>query len=115
MNIEEIYNTIDELENGETTFDSCNKLASLYIIRNFYNSSDSAESEMYDILPSYSRYKESKLRFQKGEIEKTALLNDVSLLYKEVKEFIKALYSTTDTQAERELLHIMINELEDIF
>ena len=33
LNIAEIENTIQELENGNTTFDSCIKLASLYIVR----------------------------------------------------------------------------------
>ncbi len=33
LNLEEIDNTIEELESGDTTFSVCDKLASLYIVK----------------------------------------------------------------------------------
>ena len=48
MNVSEITNTIIELENGDTTFASCEKLASLYIVRD-HLSTDEVITEYNDI------------------------------------------------------------------
>jgi len=48
----EIDRAIDELENKETTFSSCAKLADLYIIRDKLNeSAPRAEAYSYDVGP----------------------------------------------------------------
>lgn len=41
MNMRDVENTIYDLENGVTNFDTCNKLASLYIIRDHAQGSNS--------------------------------------------------------------------------
>ena len=40
MNMKEINNTIYELENGETTHASCQKLAALYIVKDHIEGQD---------------------------------------------------------------------------
>ena len=73
MDIELIEDTIEELEQDATSFDNCEKLASLYICRLFnknvnmslLDTSDSVStiiehSELHDILPAYCKYIETK-------------------------------------------------------
>ena len=68
LNLEEINNTIDQLEEGNTTFDNCIKLSALYIVRDKLQSAlqseiveepevvDAIENELSDILPQYRKY-----------------------------------------------------------
>ena len=56
LNIEEINNTIEKLENEETTYSNCSKLANLYIV---YTQSISEVKE----------FEVEKLKFDKPAIE----------------------------------------------
>ena len=112
LNIEEVNNTIAELENGETTFDACIKLAALYTVKEHYDCEDEVVEEYNDILPQYRNYVETKRKYQLGEIAETALENQATLVCKEISEFIHSLYSSTDLPSERNIIKTMIDSLQ---
>lgn len=115
INLEEIYNTIAELENGDTTFASCQKLASLYIVRdNLQHPTNQVEHELSDILPQYKEYCNIKRRYQLNEIGAQAVINSLQGVCKEITEFIQMLYGSTDMPDERAMLKEMINSLQTI-
>lgn len=109
LDLEEINKTIQELENGETNFGTCQKLSYLYIVREHFAKDDAVITEYNDILPSYSKYCEIKRKFQLNELPDTAIQPAILAVCKEVKEFLLILYNNTDTQNERELLQEMLN------
>lgn len=116
LNIEEINNTITELENADTTFATCDKLASLYIVRdNLLNKNnlimDNVEEELEDILPAYKEFVKYKKKFQLDEISKEVMLKYMSNLTNEIFEFIQVIYQNTSSDEERDLLNIMIEQL----
>lgn len=124
LNIEEINNTIAELESSSTTFANCQKLASLYIVREHYKNSFTAVVDGYnevennviyeykDILPDYQHYCNVKRQYQLGEVTELAVISAMEEVCKEVKEFITTLYSSTDIPKERELISNMIEKLD---
>lgn len=115
LDVDEIENTIKDLENGDTTFDTCIKLASLYIVLDKYKQSERAEDEveleLNDILPQYKKYCEIKRAYQLKITSKDAVLDSMRIVCTEIKEFIENLYSHTDTQEERELITELIMQL----
>lgn len=116
MDIVMIERTIRELESGETTFDACQKLASLYTIVNQFNKveDDRVEQELNDILPMYQIYVKTKRRYQKHEVTDEAVIDAMRDVCREIKEFIQMLYSGTDMPKERYILENMIEELKDV-
>lgn len=100
----EIENTIEELENGKTTFDTCMKLSSLYIIRDKFIKDDVVK-EYNDILPEYYSYRNLKKKFQLGEVNRQCVLTSLSNLCDEINEFISTLYSSIDIVEEQEILN----------
>lgn len=110
MDIAEINNTIAELENGETTFASCDKLASLYIVREHLNE-DEVINEYNDILPSYSEYCEYKRKYQLGEVTERCVELSMQKVCQEISEFIHTLYISIDTVEERKIISDMIQNL----
>lgn len=113
MNITEINNTIQELENGNTTFDACIKLSALYNVRDRLTSDDVVK-EYKDILPEYNNYREVKTIYQQTFSNEYNVLASMSTVCKEIKEFILMLYSNTDLPQERQLIINTINNIEDI-
>ena len=123
INLQDINETIHDLEQQPTNFTVCEKLAILYTVRNNIIKSESEPkvehtleinpvvSEYMDILPSYERYCEDKRKFQLGELTQDKIINDMKDVCKEIQEFITTLYSNTDTIDERELISNMINNL----
>lgn len=103
LDIEQVSDTIKELEQSDTTFDNCIKLASLYIVRNNYPTDD-VSTELDDILPQYKRYCTIKRNYQLGNLSKDAVISAMDKVCKEITEFINSLYSHTDMQEERDLL-----------
>lgn len=103
LNLEEINNTIEELENGSTTFDTCSKLASLYIVRDKLATTN-VEEELNDILPQYRIYCNIKRKYQMGEVTEQTLYNSLTAVCKEINEFLHILYVSTDTQYERDMI-----------
>ena len=116
-----INSTIAELESGDTTFNSCERLASLYIIRQYYSAPESGRNqapdlgvikELQDILPSYKQYRDKKFNYQINSDGKDSMLSALSNVCKEIEEFIDTLYGSTDMEEERDLLSNMINHLQ---
>lgn len=111
MNLELVQNTIEQLENLDTTFENCQNLASLYIVRDMYKPRKSqlledelVAKELSDIFPQYRNYREIKKKYQLKELDKSALIHSMELLGQELEEFLTLLYKDTDTQEERDLL-----------
>ena len=104
LDIQQITDTISELEQGDTTFDNCIKLASLYMVRDNYPT-DVIVEELDDILPQYKRYCDIKKEYQLGNTSKDNVIVAMDKVCKEIKEFLNTLYSYTDIQEERDLLN----------
>lgn len=121
LNIEEVNNTIEELENSPTTFDTCLKLSSLYIVRDNYKRPENRDGsdennhvnnevvkELNDILPQYKEYCEVKRKYQLKEVSEQAVIKHLTEVCREIQEFIDVLYSSTDFNDER---HIIVETL----
>jgi len=106
MDIYEIENTIKDLEDGNTTYDSCMKLASLYTVREHLvsNIENDVVKEYKDILPEYYNYKILKQQFQRGEVNQERVLTSLKVMCKEINEFINILLSSADIQEEYDIL-----------
>ena len=111
MNLDEINKSIQELENGPTTYATCEKLASLYTVRYHAESGNTVEKEYSDILPEYQKYKEVKRKYQLGEVSLPVLNDSMNKVCSEISEFIHMLYNNTDTESERNQIHTMLTEL----
>lgn len=116
LNLDEINSTIEELENSSTTFDTCNKLASLYIVRQNIQKEDiptvqTVESELQDILPHYRKYCNIKRQYQLKEIAESTVYDAMNIVCTEIKEFLHILYSSTDTQTERNIIRQMLQDI----
>lgn len=117
LNINEVNNTITELENGDTTFASCQKLASLYIIRDNFKHAETkneVEHELADILPQYKEYCNIKRRYQLKELTESAVITAMQGVCKEITEFIQMLYGSTDMPEERTMIHNMLVQLQTL-
>lgn len=124
LDLQEIKNTIIELENSDTNFANCQKLASLYIVRDNLQKpeirqdnsvEDGVEKELSDILPQYQMYVAVKRKYQLGELPRESVLLAMNDVCREVHEFIKTLYQGTDMQEERDKLELMIRDLQTIY
>lgn len=126
LDIHDVDNTIRELENGETTFANCSKLADLYIVRKYYQTSKEMQEEyghdygdakvkkeLSDILPSYTEYGDLKKHYQMGEITAKPVLNSLTKVCNEIYEFIHTLYSSTDMEDERAIIINLVDKLQE--
>lgn len=115
MNIHDIESSINHLENSGTTFENCEKLASLYVIRDHYshNTVDTVVSEIYDVLPAYTDYINTKKRYQIGEVEKSEIQKKIRCVCKEIEELIQTMYRCTDMEEERAEINNMIEILKN--
>ena len=116
LNPAEIQNTIKELENGETTFATCQKLASLYIVRNFYSPQESdkieeVSTEIDDILPAYQQYCEVKRQFQLQQLPDTSVISAMRNVCVELKDLVLIIYSNSDMENERQQLRDLLIDL----
>ena len=119
LDIEQIRDTITELENGSTSFDNCLKLASLYIVSENYNrgqnaSDNAVERELTDILPQYKKYVAVKREYELGNTGEKLVKNAIHILCNEIYEFLHTLYSCTDLQEERDAIHNLIQDLQKV-
>lgn len=119
LDINLIDETIKELENEDTNFSNCQKLASLYTVKEFYEkhlqTADQVQLELHDILPQYNRYCEVKKKYQLGEVASEQVLDSMMLLCQEIEEFLHTLYSSTDIEPERQQLRGLIQSLSTSF
>ena len=109
MNIEEIQSEIKTLERDATTFSNVSKLASLYIVNERLQNGtqaivDGIQRELNDILPAYRKYVEVKRECQLKNTDKTALIDSIQLVCKELQEFILILYNNTECEECRNLI-----------
>lgn len=114
INIAEINNTIVELENGETTFVNCQKLASLYVVKEHLETDDVIE-KYNDILPSYKDYCTTKANYQINHLPKEMLIDAMSNVCREIREFLFILFCNTDMKEERiAIKDCLIKVIEEI-
>lgn len=120
MNIDEVNRCIAQLEQDETTFSNCQKLASLLIVREFCNPDlksgksrkfDQVELELCDILPHYEKYCSIKAEYQQHNIGKEPVIESLEFVCREIAEFLKVLYSHTDMPEERDVLKNLVNNI----
>ena len=119
LDLELIEETIQELEQDATSFENCEKLASLYICRdNYYNTNMRTLGRSNDVLPTdnnlfstYNKYVDTKKRYQQYEVVDKMLIYAMTDLCQDIVEFIAELYHNTETEAERVLIVDMINNL----
>lgn len=116
IDLEEINQAIDQLESTDPTFDSCQKLAALYIVRDKLTKmgQNGVFKELSDIFPSYAKYAENKRKFQLHEVSEDSLYAGINLLCIEISEFIRALYASTNTEIERTELRNLIESLQTL-
>lgn len=117
LNIDEIKNTIEELENGDTTFDTCIKLAALYTVKGHLEKSVQTivQDELDDILPAYQKYIKTKTNYQTGRAAEDAVLHCMEMVCQEIKEFIMVLYSGTSSEKERIYIEEAVSSLFSAF
>ena len=113
MNIKEITDTIEELENGNTTYDNCIKLSALYSVRD--NLKSDTRKELGDILPQFKMYVAVKEKYQLGELHKEDLEFAMRSMCRDIEEFIETLYNNTELPSERETIAKMITHLTTLF
>ena len=118
IDISVINNLINDFENSDSSLSTIRNLSALYNVRthllssNHKETTDKTTKELSDILPSYIQYINAKRRYQLHEITNETVYINMKELCKEIKEFMQALYSGTDTEKERELLKQMIKEIQ---
>lgn len=115
MNVSAINDLIDELEQSDVSLSNVRNLSALYIVKNHLVGNvkfDEVSAELNDILPSYIKYIEIKRKYQLHETTEDVLYINMKELCREIKEFIRALYSGTDTPKEREMIKQMIKEVQ---
>ena len=106
LDLEEINNTIKELENADTTFDTCIKLSALYTVKSNLEQPprNETENELDDILPAYRKYINAKREYQLNGGDESSMIKYMKLLCVEISEFLNSLYSGTSTENEREFI-----------
>ena len=123
MNIIEVNDAIKELESADTSLSNIRNLASLYIVQGqmqgklksvIQQSNDAVLTELYEVIPSYKQYVIAKRRRQLNEISEDLVLDTLSRLGKELRDFIKSLYTATASENERILLSKIIAELKNV-
>lgn len=104
---------IEEIENAEPSLSNIRNLSALYTVRNTLkaSSADKVEIELNDIFPYYREYVNVKRKYQLHEVSEEAVIIHMKELCTEIKEFIRMLYSCTDTPIERELIQQMLKEV----
>ena len=123
MNIVEINNTIKELESADSSLSNVRNLASLYIVQGqmqgklnsvMQQSNDAVLTELYEVIPSYKQYVIAKRRRKLNEISEEPVLDTLSRLGKELRDFVQSLYTATASENERILLSKIIADLKNV-
>lgn len=63
------------------------------------------------ILPAFEKYVEVKRKYQTNDTTKDKVLETLSAVLREIKEFLKMLYRNTDMPEEREKINALINDI----
>lgn len=107
MDIKEINEMIQELEESDTTYNNAMDLASLYTVRD-----NITLEELDDILPTYNQYCRIKRDYQMNKRTIEPVLVEINRVCNEIAEFIKTMYSNTDTPEERKIIKEMIRKIK---
>lgn len=116
LDIDAIEESIKDLENSDTTFYNCEKLASLYIVREHLKNPntrelDGIQRELDDILPAYTRYCDVKRKYQLHEITDVKVIDELQRVCDEIEDLFIAMYSGTDMCEERKILTKLVEKL----
>lgn len=123
MELVEVNSMIRELEQSDSSLSTARNLAALYIIQGqlqgrlddvLSKSDDAVLTELYEVIPSYKQYVITKRRQQLNEISDDMVLSALTRLGKEIKDFIRTLYTSTSSEAERKVLHKIVTDLKDV-
>lgn len=124
LDIHEIEDEIKKIENGDTTFANCEKLAILYTVREHMKGDKASAApdiandvtqELSDILPRYRTYCEVKKRYQLHEINEQPVIYAMGEVCREIMEFVKTLYASTDMEEERDKLRQTVAVMQTMF
>lgn len=112
----EVSKKIKELEEQKLSVDNCIKLSALYSIisQHTETTSDVIVNELNDILPEYSKYKITKIKYQSGEISKEEVQTEMKKLCKELYEFLEVLYTCSDMKEERDCLLKTLTKAQEL-
>jgi len=111
ISIEQLNEEISLVENETPTHTSMQKLAAMYTVRDhILDNSNVVVSEYKDILPSYTVYCNNKKKYKLGEITDGPVLQSMNSLCREIKEFLQAIYSSTESAEERQALSSALNQ-----
>ena len=119
MDITSIAEAIKNLEAGDTTYDTVQELASLYIVYEHlvdfsdFLRRDDVNEELQDIMPYYMKYRDIKRRYQFNQTNEGEVIQGIKNVCQEITEFIEALYSGTDMNKERRYIKDMISMPEE--
>lgn len=114
MDIRLINEIIDDLETGDTTFDSVRELSSLYVVRDhLMKPMNNVESELSDILPTYKEYCRVKRTYQLNGTSDDLVIRKLKNVCSEIIQFINTLYSSTDMPKERQQIETMLESLQE--
>ena len=119
MKLDEIDSMIEELSQSDGSLSTVRNLAALYIVQEKLNdiqnqTNDRVLTELYEVIPSYKQYVIAKRRQQLNEISDEVVLNTLTRLGKEIRDFIRTLYTSTSSDAERKVLHKIVTDLKDV-
>jgi hypothetical protein len=116
LNLEEIENTIEALEHGDTTFSACERLAALYIVRDkLKDDEEPTEKEINDILPSYRHYADTKRKFHAHKLTEDAVVAALQSLCTEIADLMRVLYASTEMIEERREIGRLLGDLYNMY
>ena len=107
ISINEINDTIEELENGEITLKTCNDLANLYIIQKHMQEQDLLPNSNID-----ERIDELQTLAVRYVMERDVLL--LNYFLNNLVKIVSELYHTSDTSSERNEFQSFIEQLNTI-
>lgn len=118
LDIKKIQESIEDLEQSDTTMSNCSKLAALYTVRDHLLDGvqhDKVTKELSDILPEYTLYMHTKQQYHKDLMSKESVKAEMNKLCKELSEFIMMLYRCSDMPEEREaLIKTLKDDIKDM-
>lgn len=117
LDLKLIEYTIDELENKETTFTTCEQLAALYSVREHVlkeKKEKQSKKDFTSMLPWYKGYIDIKCKYAKHQVTDEALCEAAKVITQEIKDFLKTLYANADIKEEKEIIEKMFSELHTI-
>ena len=116
MDLVAINDAIQMLEESDTTHENVSELASLYICRDnletrLKSSHSASEHKTIDTLPLYTKYINTKRRYQKHEAIDSEVIQGIKDVCRELQELISTIYNNTDMHRERICIKRMIQTL----